>query len=73
MIEKVWIYHCDKLKLEEFVKERDICEADAIEYLIDQHFDELKKVFPKVDDPDNELNIKADLVYERKQDERMGF
>ena len=74
MIEKVWIYHCDKLRLENFVEDRDICEADVIEYLIDQHFDELEKVFPKVDeDPDNDRNIKADLAYERKQDERMGF
>ena len=73
MMEKVWIYHLDRLRLEEFIEDRDICEADVIEYLIDQHIDELGKVFPKVDDPENDLNIKADLEYERRQDERMGF
>ena len=73
MRETVWVYHYDKKRLSEWIKDRDVCEADVIEYLIDQHLDDLNSVFPKVEDPDNDLNIKADLDYERRQDERMGM
>ena len=73
MSEKLWVYHCDKITLSQFAEDRDISEADIIEYLIEHYLGELESVFPKVEDPENDLNIKADLRYERNQDERMGM
>lgn len=75
MIERIFIYHRDRVKLTDWIKGRgDICEADVIELLIDRYLGEMESEFPKVaEDPDEDLNNKMDLRYERKQDERMGI
>jgi len=73
MSEKTWVFHCDQLELSQWVMGRDVSEATVIEYLIAHYLDDLDSVFPLITDPEDEKNIKADLIYERKQDERMGF
>lgn len=73
MSKELWIYHSDKITLQQWCKERDCCEAEVIEYLISNYLEDLEDVFPKVDDPENDRNIKSDLKYERLVDERMGF
>ena len=73
MSEKIWIFHYDKLELSQWVMGRDVSEATVIEYLIAHYLADLDSVFPLVTDPEDEKDIKADLAYERKQDERMGF
>ncbi len=72
MSEKVWVFHCDKMTLSQWVQNRDVSEADVIEYLIEHYLEDLEDVFPEMEDPENDLNIKADMRYERLVDERMG-
>ena len=71
--EKIWIYHCDKMLLSQWVQNRDVTEADVIERLLDDHLEELEDIFPVTEDPENDLNIKADMRYERKLDYVNGF
>lgn len=72
--EKTWIYHSDKMTLSQWVENRDVTEADVIEYLIDNYLDDLRDVFPVTEeDPENDLNIKADMRYERGLDYINGF
>ena len=71
MGEKKWIYDSDKERLTKWIRGRDVCEADVIEYLVDHFLKELEYEFPRV--VYSEEGIREDLRYERKQDERMGF
>ena len=71
--EKQWIYHSDKMTLTDFVRRRDVTEADVIEYLISNYLEDLEDVFPETEDPENDLNIKADMRYERGLDYINGF
>lgn len=65
------IYDSDKRKLADWVRGRDVSEADVIEYLIDHYLNDLEYEFPRV--VYSEDGIREDLIYERKQDERMGM
>ena len=71
MSEKTWIYESEKKRLTEWIRGRDVGEADVIECLIDRFLKELEYEFPKV--VYSEEGIREDLIYERKQDERMGM
>ena len=74
MIERIFVYHRDRVKLTEWIEDRgDICEADVVELLVDRHLDELESEFPKVSDRDNISDIKTDMRYERQCDARRGL
>lgn len=69
--EKQWIYHSDKMTLTDFVRRRDVTEADVIEYLISNYLEDLEDVFPETEPPENDKYIKADLRYEELVDRRL--
>ena len=73
MSEKRWIYDCDKQRLTDWIRGRDVEEADVIEYLVDHYLKDLEYEFPRAVNEDEDMSIRTDLRYERKQDERMGF